>query len=233
MTRRERVAVGGGVVLGLLLAAALVWWGRGPSEATVRRTVITTVEEEAPASFLVTGTLDLQVTVALDSSQYLTPDWMTRMLQMTQPGTLALLRGRSRAEVRVPGRVSYGFDVQALTPEMIRLSGDEVVELELPRLSVHSVSPELPRLEVRTSNAGWMRVLPSDANDQVRAAALSAVEPAFRRQAERRFETATQPRLNTARALETMLRPALQAAGLSAPRFQVRVNDRLVLQPEE
>ncbi len=233
MTRRERVAVGGGVVLGLLLAAALVWWGRGPSEATVRRTVITTVEEEAPASFLVTGTLDLQVTVALDSSQYLTPDWMTTMLQMTQPGTLALLRGRSRAEVRVPGRVSYGFDVQALTPEMIRLSGDEVVELELPRLSVHSVSPKLSRLEVRTSNAGWMRVLPSDANDQVRAAALSAVEPAFRRQAERRFETATQPRLNTARALETMLRPALQAAGLSAPRFRVRVNDRLVLQPEE
>ena len=199
----------------------------------MRRTVITTVEEESPASFLVTGTLDLRVTVALDSSEYLTPDWLTTMLQMTQPGTVPLLRGRSRAEVRVPGRVSYGFDVQALTPEMIRLSDDQVVELELPRLAVHSVSPDLPRLEVRTSNEGWMRVLPSDANEQVRTAALSAVEPAFRRQAQRRFETATQPRLNTARALETMLRPALQAAGLSSPRFRVRVNDRLVLQPEE
>ena len=225
--------MGGGLVLGLLLAVALLWWGRGPSESTVRRTVVTTVEEEAPASFLVTGTLDMQVTVALDSSQYLTPDWLTTVLQMTQPATLPLLRGRSRTEVRVPGRVSYGFDVQALSPQMIRLSDDEVVELELPRLSVHSISPDLPRLEVRASNEGWMRVVPSDANEQVRTATLSAVEPAFRRQAQRRLETATQPRLNTARALETTLRPALQAAGLSSPRFRVRVNDRLVLQPEE
>lgn len=225
--------MGGGLLLGLLLAVGVaVWWGQGPSTSTVRRTVITTVEEEAPASFLVTGTLDLQVTVALDSSQFLTPDWLTTVLQMTQPGALPLLRGRSRAEVRVPGRVSYGFDVRALSPDMIRLSDDRVVELELPRLSVHSVAPDLSRLEVRTSNEGWMRIFPSDANEQVRTQALSAIEPAFRRQARRRFETATQPRLNTARALEAMLRPALQAAGLSSPRFRIRVDDRLVLQPE-
>ena len=199
----------------------------------MRRTVITTVEEEAPASFLVTGTLDMQVTVVLDSSQFLTPDWLTTVLQMTQPGAMPLLQGRSRAEVRVPGRVSYGFDVRSFSPEMIHLADDEVVELELPRLSVHSVAPDLPRLEIRASNEGWMRIFPSDANEQVRTEALAAVEPAFRQQAKRRFETATQPRLNTARALEAMLRPALEATGLSAPRFRIRVNDRLVLQPEE
>jgi hypothetical protein len=222
-----------GLALGLLLAVAVAWWARGPSEATVRRTVVTTVQEETPASFLVTGTLDLRVEVAVDSSQYLTPDWLTTMLRVAQPSALPLLRGRSRTEVRVPGRVSYGFHVQALSPDMIHLSDDDVVRVELPPLSVHSVDPDLPRLEVWGRTEGWMRVFPSDANEAVRTEALSAVEAAFREQAQRHLGTATQPRVNTARALEAMLRPALQAAGLASPRFRIRVGDRLVLQPEE
>lgn len=222
------------MVLGLLLAGgAVLWWAQGPSTSTVRRTVITTVQEEAPASFLVTGTLDVQVTVAVDSSQYLTPDWLTTVLQVAQPGALSLLQGRSRSQVRVPGRVSYGFDVRGLTPEMIHVTAEGVVEVELPDLRVHSVSPELARLEVKHQNAGWMRVFPSDANEQVRTAALSAVEAAFREQAQRRITSAVQPRVNTARALEAMLAPALRAAGMTNPRFRMRVGDRLVLQPEE
>lgn len=78
-----------------------------------------------------------------------------------------------------------------------------------------------------------MRLFPSEANDTIRAEALSAVESAFRDQAQRRLEAATQPRVHTARALEAMLRPALQAAGLSSPRFRIHVGDRRTLQPEE
>lgn len=233
MTARDRTLVGLGAALGILLAIAVgLWWTQGPSQGTVRRTVITTVQEESPASFLVTGTLDIRATVAVDSSQFMTSSWLTALVSSAQPGALSLLRGRARTEVRVPGRVSYGFDVQTLTPSMIRLSDGGVVGLELPALSVHSVEPALPKLEVRTSSEGWLRVYDPGVGENVRVQALKQIEPAFRRQAQRRIETATQPRVNTARALEAMLRPALQAAGVENPRFRIRVGERLVLQPE-
>jgi len=38
--------------------------------------------------------------------------------------------------------------------------------------------------------------------------------------------------VNTARALEAMLRPPLKAAGVDTPRFRIRVGEQLVLQPE-
>lgn len=195
--------------------------------------MVTTIQEEASASYLVTGTLQLRVTVTVDSSTYLTPDWVTGLLQMTQPGMLPLVEGGTKARVRVPGRVSYGFDVKQLVPSMIRLSDRNVVEVTLPELSIHSVEPDLTKLAIRTTNAGWTRVLPSDVSEEVRSMALSDVEPAFRRQAERRIDSATQPRINTARALERYLRPPLQAAGVPSPEFQIRIGARLIRGPEE
>jgi len=231
MTIRRRTVVGVG--LGLLVVVGVVlWWGRGPSQNVIRRTVVTTVQDEAPASFLVTGTLDIHVTTTVDSSAYLTPDWLTAVLGATQPSTLSLLRGRSQARVRVPGRASYGFDVRRLDASMIHLSDGNVVEIELPDLSVHSVEPDLSRLEVDAQNEGWVRVFPSTLRAEVRASALSVVESAFREQTRRRINSATQPRLNTARAMEAMLRAPLQAAGLRSPQFRIRIGERLVLQPE-
>lgn len=119
MMSTVRAAIGGGLVAGLLLVAVLVLWRQGPSEATVRRTVVTTIQDEAPASFLVTGTMDVRVTVRVDSSQFLTPSWLTYLLEKAQPSALALVHGGSETRVRVPGTVSYGFDVRALTPSMI------------------------------------------------------------------------------------------------------------------
>jgi len=232
MTSTVRAAVGGGLVAGLVLVAALVLWRQGPSEATVRRTVMTTVQDEAPASFLVTGTLDVRVTVRADSAQHLTPSWLTSLLKTTQPSALALVRGESETRVRVPGTISYGFDVQALTPSMISVGNDGQVGVTLPSLSVHSVEPDLSALEVRSENSGWTQVLPSDMPEAVRTQALGAVKEAFRRQAERRLESATQPRVNTARALKTMLRPPLKAAGIETPRLRIRVGEALVLRPE-
>ena len=231
MTSTLRAAIGGGAVVAVLLAGGLWLWGEGPSDATVRRTVLTTIQDEAPASFLVTGTLEVSVTVRVDSAQYLTPAWLTYLLQQTQPSALPLIQGGAQTRVRVPGTVSYGFDVRALTPDMISVE-EERIGVTLPSLSVHSVEPDLTRLEVQSQERGWMRVLPSDMPAAVRTQALGAVQDAFRTQTERRIATATQPRVNTARALETMLRPALQAAGVEAPQFRMRVGDDLVLQPE-
>jgi hypothetical protein len=215
----------------LLLVGGLWLWGDGPSDATVRRTVLTTVQEEAPASFFVTGTMEVSVTVRVDSAQYLTPAWLTYLLQQTQPSALPLIQGGAQTRVRVPGTVSYGFDVRALTPDMISVE-KERVDVTLPSLSVHSVEPDLTRLEVQSQESGWMRVLPSDMPAAVRTQALGAVQDAFREQTERRIATATQPRVNTARALESLLRPALQATGIESPQFRMQVGDDLVLQPE-
>lgn len=232
MVSKKRTALGIGILVGLLVAAVVALWGRGPSDATVRRTVITTIQDEAPASFYVTGTLDVSVTVQIDSSQILTPAWLTFVLEQTQPGALTLLQGGAETQVQVPGTVSYGFDVRALTPSMVTVAEDGRVGVELPSLSVHSVEPDLSRLKVKTETSGWMRVLPSDTPEAVRTQALSAVKGAFRTQAERHISGATQPRVNTARALRRMLRPALKAAGVSSPRIRIRIGDDLVMQPE-
>lgn len=231
MSSTLRAAIGGGAVAVLLLAGGLWLWGDGPSDAMVRRTVLTTIQDEAPASFLVTGTLEVSVTVRVDSAQYLTPAWLTYLLQQTQPSALPLIQGGAQTRVRVPGTVSYGFDVRALTPDMISVE-EERVGVTLPSLSVHSVEPDLTRLEVQSQESGWMRVLPSDMPAAVRTQALGAVRDAFREQTERRIATATQPRVNTARALESLLRPALQATGIESPQFRMQVGDDLVLQPE-
>jgi hypothetical protein len=226
--------IGAGAVLVLVLGSAVFWlWPRGPSEEQVRRTVVTTIEKEAPASFLVTGTLTLNVEARVDSSDYLTPDWLTGMLRHAQPGVAPLLRGSAQARVRVPGRVSYGFDVRMLSPSMIEVGPEGRVLVGVPALSVHSVSPDLAKLEVKGGTEGWMYFFPSEAREDVRRQALSGVEEAFRRQAERRIRSATQPRVNTARALEAMLTPALKTAGIGAPRIRIRVGERLVLEPEE
>jgi len=234
MTLKTRTAISIGLLAGVLLAiGVVVWWQQGPSQARVRRTVITTVQEEAPASFFVTGTLDIQATVEIDSAQYATPDWLTTVLHYSQPALLPMLQGSSQTTVQVPGRISYGFEVQKLTPERIRVQDDGTIAVDLPELGVYSVEPDLAQLRVRSSTSGWMRLFPSEVHEEVRKKALAGVEGAFRTQAERHLASSTQPRVNTARALEKMLTPPLKAAGVDRPRFRIRVGERLTLSPEE
>jgi hypothetical protein len=233
MATRTRTVLYAGILIGaLVVGTAVLWWARTAPEARVRRTVMTTIQSEAPASFLVTGTLELHVTVQIDSSAYLTPDWLTFVLDQAQPGLLALLQGRAQTQVRVPGRVSYGFDVRALEPEMIRVQEAGVVAVDLPALSVHSIEPSLERLRVRSSTEGWMQVFSSRVPSAVREQALGGVREAFRAQAQARLQSATQPKVNTARALKAMLTPPLRAAGLDSPQFRIRVGDQLSLPPE-
>jgi hypothetical protein len=211
------------IVAALLLVAIGVGiglWLKRPRlvEEDVRQVVVTTIQRESPASFLVTGELDIAATVSVENTRVLFPD------------LIPLSLGTTRASVRVPGRVSYGFDVNALRPESIRLAADGVVEVVIPDLQVYAAEPHLDRMEVETS-VGWAR-LHARSGQRAEHTALRHVQEALRRQADAHLESSTQPRLNTAQALTTMLTPPLEAAGLAAPRFRFQIGPELVLESD-
>jgi len=201
-----------GVALGLLLRLPRV------SEEVVRQAVVTTIQQEAPASFFITGYLDITATSTVESTRYLFPDLMAFDL------------GTTRASVRMPGRVSYGFDVTDLRAEDIQVREDDVVEVTLPSLQLYAVEPVLEKMEVETT-VGWARLYASSGREAEHQA-IRYVREALREQALQHLNTATQPQINTARAIETLLRPALQATGLKAPHFRIYIGPDLVLQPE-
>ncbi|HLT45629.1 MAG TPA: DUF4230 domain-containing protein [Rubricoccaceae bacterium] len=204
----------------VLLAVAVITavWALRPrlTEEEVRATVVTTLAEEAPASFFVTGTLTFATTVEGRSDKTLLP------------GLLDLDLGTTRAEVRVPGRVAYGFDVRRLRPSDIRFTEEGVVEVAVPALAVFSVEPELERAELRTE-VGWAR-LHRSSGQRVEALTLREVRPAMRASAERYLGQSESPRLNTAEALAHLLTPPLRAAGLPSPRFRFRLPSGAVLE---
>jgi hypothetical protein len=209
------------VVVLFLLAAAVVlgrslWSGlRAPpvTERQVREAVHTALQREADTTFVVTGYLDLTANVRVDDTRVLLPT------------LLALRLGTTTATVRVPGRASYGFDAAELRPELVRVRGD-TVELQIPRLTVYAVEPDLSRLEVETST-GWARH-PVTAQETERRA-IQHLGEALRAQAESHLGEAVQPRLNTAATLRTLLIPVLHEVGLRNPRFRIHVGDGLVV----
>lgn len=237
MSRNERIAIGVGVTLGLAIAFGAAFWqvSKGPDEEAVRRVVVTTIQKETPASFLITGTLEIQATATVDSSSTLTPRWFNDMVEAAHADLGASVTSfasvRDRATVKVPGRVSYGFDVSDLKPAMIRVNGSRV-EVQLPELSIRGVEPDLGKLEVRTSQTGtWKRMFvsePDQLQQEVRREALEQVTQAFREQAEARLQSANQPRINTAEAVRTMLEPALLTVGIPNPTFRFRIGENLV-----
>ena len=136
----------GALVILVVAAVAIFWIQRATprlSERQVRETVYVTLQREADTTFVVTGYIQLMVTTRAEDTRVLFPN------------TLDLSLGTTRATVRVPGRVSYGFDMAELTPDMIRLVGD-TVEVELPHLTIYSAEPDLSELQVETTT-GWAR----------------------------------------------------------------------------
>lgn len=226
----KRLLIGGGLALLLVIGGVLI--GRMTStgiEPTVQRTVVSTIQREAGASFYVTGMLDVTATEQVSRTETAFPVLM-QLLRTAQPSWPLMGQRTVDVTVRVPGRISYGFEVSDLQPDDIRVANDGRVEVTLPPLRVHAVAPDLSRLRIKTETSGWMWV---DA-DQVEATereALTGVQNALRRQGEEHLQQATQPRVNTARALEEALRPALQAAGVSQPRFRFYLGADLVLEP--
>ncbi|MDX1673723.1 MAG: DUF4230 domain-containing protein [Longimicrobiales bacterium] len=198
------------------IAAALLLRGPRLTEQQVRETIFSSIEEEHPEAFLVTGRLDLTVTTRIEDSRVLLP------------GLVGLDLGTARATVRVPGRVSYGFPADALRPEMVRLLDDGTIEIDLPGLSVYSAEPDLAAMEVETER-GWAR-LPGVRED-VERQAVAIIEGALRRQGAAHLSASHQPGINSARALQRLLSPALQGLGMDRPSFRFRLGDDLVVEP--
>lgn len=202
----------------LVLGSAVILWPRwsAPSltEQEFRNQVLVTLQQEADTSFIITGYLDLNLRVT------------ARDTRTILPGLLDVSLGTTEAAVNVPGRVSYGFDLGALEPEMITLRGD-TVELEVPHLTVYSAEPRLEELEVRTTR-GWAR-LPISTRVAERVA-ISNLSDALRRQGEAHLQDSTQPRLNTAETLRALTIPILSAAGVVDPYFRIFVGESLVLE---
>ena len=212
--------------LRLVAAALLVAIGVGVgtwllrprlSEEAVREVVVSTIQHEAPASFYVTGYLDLTTAVTVRSTKRLLPDAL---------GGLDL--GTTQTTVRMPGRVSYGFDVRQLQPEAIRVLPDGTIEVTVPELSLYAVEPRLEAMEVQTS-VGWAR-LHGSSGRRVEQQALRRVREAMGAQGRAHVGRATEPRLNTAAALEQLLTPVLQAAGVPEPRFRFKLGPEVILE---
>jgi hypothetical protein len=210
------------VAVFVLLAAgiALAVWGSRPrlTDERVREAVYAAIQRETGASFYVTGTLDIVTTIRVENTRYLLPELIGMRL------------GTARSIVRVPGRASYGFDAATLRPEMVRIAEDGVIEIQIPPLSVFAVEPNLAAMEIDTET-GWTR-LPA-AGRRVERRALGEVNDGLRQQAAAHVRDSTQPRLNTARALEELLRPVLHGLGLQEPRFRFRLGGEVVVEPRD
>jgi hypothetical protein len=208
------------VLIVLLLAGigAILWARWEPprvSEREIRESVYTTIQREAGASFYVTGFIEVTAATTVEDTRILLP----RLLDLRV--------GTTRTAVRVPGRVSYGFDAGELRPEMIRVVENRI-EVQIPELAIYSAEPDLTRLEVQT-DVGWTR-LPSS-GQQAEHRALGHVNQALRQQGEAHLQSSVQPRVNTANALETLLAPVLRSLGVVDPELRFRIGGDLVVEP--
>lgn len=188
------------------------------SEAEVRDALYTAIQRESPEAFLVTGRLDLVANTQVENTRVLLP------------GIVGLDLGTSRASVRVPGRVSYGFPADSLRPEMFRVLQDGTVEVRIPALAVYSVEPDLAAMEVETQR-GWARL--GSTEEAVERRAIAIVEAAMRRQAMAHLRDSYQSRVNAAEALERLLTPVLRGLGMEDPRFRFVLGGSLVVEPRD
>jgi hypothetical protein len=203
--------LGVGVVALVLVIAMLKSWRISQEE--VRERIVATIQSEARQSFLVTGSLDVTATTTFESTKTFLP------------GVLNLDMGTSRATVQVPGRAFYGFDVRAISAKDIELRGDTVL-MTVPKPRLLSVDANLQELKIMTDK-GWLRT--PNSVDAVERSALRHIDSALANQAAAHVANSAQPLVNSARALEEMLRPPLAAAGLKTPVFRFRMGQDLQL----
>jgi hypothetical protein len=183
------------------------------TERVTAEAIHAAVQREADTTFVVTGYLELVANVRSEDTRVLLPDLLNLPL------------GTTRARVRVPGRVSYGFDLGQLTPQMIRVSGD-TVEVEVPPVTLYSTEPDLSQLEVETTT-GWARRTITAQEAERRAVQL--LNEALERQARAHLESSVQPRVNTARALRRLLEPVVAGLGMSQARVRIHLGEGLYL----
>lgn len=204
----------------IVLLATVVYriWRADPrvTEEEVRSLVRSSIQREAEASFYVTGYLEVTTTAIVDNTRIFLPD------------LLDLRLGTTRATVRAPGRVSYGFDVSNLQEEMIHVE-ENVVWIQIPHLEIYSAEPDLSQLEIETE-LGWARLPASGRSAELRA--IGELNAALRRQGDSHLGSAMQPRANTARALERLLLPVLGAAGIESPQLRFELGEGVSIETD-
>ena len=215
---RTRLAA---LLLLLVVAVAAVWavFRARPAlvgEEEVRSAVLMTLARETPERFLVAGRLSSGLTT--ESARR----WRVRLLDLEA--------GRATVTVSLPGEVTYGFPLDALTADDIRYLDGQVVEIDVPQLEVFAVEAVLEEAVVEATVTGTARLTPS-LTEQSLQTALRRVRPALRAQAEAHLADVRQPRVNAAGALRAMIDPAIAAAGVTGPvtyRFVLAPGDTLV-----
>jgi len=200
------------ILVGVIAALRRVAQGIAPEE--VRERIVATIQSEAKESILITGSIDLTGTVTVENVRTLLP------------GVLDIDLGSSRATVQVPGRVYYGFDVRELDRDKIRIRGD-TIEITVPQPRVISVDANLQELRVWSAK-GWLRS--SQSLQTVERTAMQRIDNVLARQAAQHVATSAQPRVNSAEAIRRMVRPVLEAAGITNPVFQFQLTERLTLE---
>jgi hypothetical protein len=206
------------LTMALAVGVSLYFWSRWEpprlTERHIRDMVYTSIQQEAQASFYVTGYIDVVAVTVVEDTRVLLP----RMLDLRV--------GTTRATVRVPGRVSYGFDVQRLRPEMIQVR-ENVIQVRFPEMAIYSAEPRLAEMEVET-DVGWTRL--STSAQEAERRALRHISQALQQQGEAHLRNSVQPRVNTAQALGTMLTPVLQAAGVAEPVLRFDIGEGLIVE---
>ncbi len=205
-------------------AVAALWFMRGEAslfprftEADVQRAVVTTLQRESPAAFLVTGRLDITADITEANTKYLLPEYFDKTISL----------GTTMSMVRLPGVATYGVDLAGLSIDAVEWTPeDSVVVITIAGVTVHAVEPHLDEMMVRTE-VGWAR-MSARSGRTVERQAIAAAQEALREEANAHLARSPQPVLNTEVALQTLLTPVLQAVGITTPRVRVRIAPALV-----
>jgi hypothetical protein len=213
--RNTRIIMAAALLIVALGGLLLVRYAaRRISPEKIRERLVATIQSEARESFLVTGSLQITATTTIENTKSFLP------------GILDFSLGTSRATVQVPGTAYYGFDVRKIDAKSIRISGD-TIDMAVPVPELKSVDANLSEMQVQTEK-GWLRSPASV--DAVERTAVRRIQNALGRQAADYIANNTQPHVNTAHALEKMLRPVLIAAGIKHPVFKFRLGEKLTLE---
>ena len=205
------------LILFLSIALFLVLKKTQWTEEELRSSIITKVESESPESFLVTGSLEINADITEESNR----SFIIPVLFMPVPVNM----GKTTTNLKIPGKVAYGFNVRDLKAEDINVAEDGVIEVDLPELSTFSVEPYLDQAEIQTE-VGWAR-MHSKSGQVQEEKALGRVNETLRNQARSVLDNSQQPQINTAEALQAMLLPVTEALGIENPQFRFKLGNGL------
>lgn len=196
------VLVVGGIVVGLSISPNKFQL----TDHQVQSLVFATIQAEADTTVLVTGYYDLDVTTRVQDNKAL---W-------------GISLGTTEVNVRVPGRVSYGFNMGQFSTNDIRIAGNEVI-VTIPPPEIWSVEPHLDQMQMQTE-VGWAR-LQAYSGRALEQLAIRRLPEEFRRVASERMKSNNQPMKNTELALRKTLAPVLKSVGIENPVFVIQAKN--------